>query len=108
MTAIGTTDETITHSLDQVDGHPVDRVEDITFDLNSPLIRWVLSSLADLVEIQGNHAPVNLEATVRRITLEYVLDTCGDSVIDTDKMTVIDKQVKAIVGILDKVRLDMT
>ena len=51
---------------------------------------------------------MNLEAAVRRITLEYVLDTCGDSVIDTDKMTAIDKQVKAIVGILDKIRTSNT
>jgi len=109
MTAIGATDETLTHSPDRVDGHTVDGVEDITVDLNSPLIRWVLSSLVDLVQMRGDHSAVDLKAAVRRIILEYeFVGACGDSVIDADKMVVIDRQVKAIVRILDKARLDMT
>lgn len=77
----------------------MDEVEDITADLNNPLIRWVFSSLIDLIEIQGNHAPVNLEAAVRRITLENVLDTCGTASLIQKKITAIDKQVKAVAGI---------
>lgn len=79
--------KTVPHSLDQVDGHTVDKVEDITIDLNSLLLRWVLSSLVDLIQKQDHHSALNLEAAAHHILLEYVLDTCGNSVIDADKLT---------------------